>query len=429
MTTRRRLLQLAGLGVAAGGLGASGCGSSDGESSGGGKIRFTWWGNNVRHDITQQAIDLFQQQNSGIQVGVEPAAWTGYWDKLATTVASGDAPDAMQQVDPYVIEYAQRGALADLKQFSGVLDLSPYDEAVLSASTIDGKVYGAPGGLTAPSFWVNPQVLAQVGEKLPDDSTWSWEEYAVLCERIAKKSNGAVRGSNQLALDEQTFGVFVRQKGVRNYDGKKVALPKDVVVEWWEYCLRLQDSGAAIGVQQAVENQGKSIEESALVTGKVAFALGWATQVSQAQEAGKVSLQLAQIPGEAAATARGAFVKPSLHFSISARSKHGEASARLIDFLINSVDAGKILRTDRGVPANAEVLEAIRSDFSDGDKKAAEYVKRLGAQELTPLEVFPAGSSEAGPMMTRYTQAVLFKKQSPADAAEQFLSELQAAIQ
>lgn len=416
---------MSGLAVAGGALGLAGCGSSTaGDQS---ALRFTWWGNDVRNRLTQQALDLFQQQNPKIKITGVPGTWGGYWDKLATAVAGNNSPDVMQQADNYLVEYAGRGVLADLTKFKG-LDLSQFDPAVLASSTIDGKVYGVPTGVTALSCWVNQTVLEQVGEPMPDDATWTWESYAALCERITRNSGGKVFGSGQFGMDENLFTLFLRQHGMNLFNGKEIGFTREVVIEFWEYCLRLQASGAAMGIKQSVEAQGGSIEQSAIVTGKIAFSTGWASQITQAQAGGKANLKLLQIPGESTSKARGIFVKPSQHFAVAAKSKHQEAAVALVNFLVNTTQAGEILLTDRGIPGNAKVLAAVQPKFSDGDKKAADYISLLKKYQLTALAATPTGVSQLGTIINRCAQTALYKQQPVDKAADQFMAELKAAV-
>ncbi|WP_225636606.1 ABC transporter substrate-binding protein [Streptomyces solaniscabiei] len=426
MINRRAFLGLAGGALAASGLSLAGCGTGT-QTSPSGTIRFAWWGNDVRHGLTDKAVDLFLKDNPDIKVSTQPGDWGGYWDKLAVAVAGGDAPDLMQQCDPYIAEYAQRGALADLSKVKG-LDLTPFSKQAMSSSTIDGAVYGVPNGMSAPAFWVNPAALKEAGVELPDTDTWSWDDYARVCEEITKKSGGKIKGSAQLTFDEQSFTIFARQRGENLFTDKGIGFTKDTLVEWWEYILDLQSAKVALTVQESVEAVGRSIEESALVTGRVAFSFGWTNQLSQAQTAGKVELQLIQPPGETSSPQRGMYIKASQHYSIAAKSSNTEEAAKLLDFLVNDPAAGAILLTDRGIPANPKVLDSVRGTFQDGDTKAADYITKVENLAQSTLPIPPVGASAIVTAFPRFSQDVLFKRKSPTDAADAFIAEMKSSI-
>jgi multiple sugar transport system substrate-binding protein len=92
-------------------------------------LRFSWWGSDTRHKMTQKLIDAYEAKNPNIKIEGEYGDWSGYWDKLATQVASQDAPDIIQMDAQYLGEYAERGALLELKD----VDLSKFDQAAADA--------------------------------------------------------------------------------------------------------------------------------------------------------------------------------------------------------------------------------------------------------------------------------------------------------
>ena len=77
-------------------------------------LSFTWWGNDVRHEITEQLIAAFEAEHENITIEPQYTDWAGYWDKLATTVAAGDAPDIIQMDEKQLSTYAANGVLLDL---------------------------------------------------------------------------------------------------------------------------------------------------------------------------------------------------------------------------------------------------------------------------------------------------------------------------
>jgi multiple sugar transport system substrate-binding protein len=115
-----------------------------------------------------------------------------------------------------------------------------------------------------------------------------------------------------------------------------------------------------------------------------------------------------------------------MFWSISARSKHPAEAALFVNFLANTPEAGDVLLTDRGVPANTKVRAAITPKLTEADKAAAEY---LGALKVGPApRVTPNGASGIEAILKRHTEGVLFERQTPQQAAAAFIKELQAEI-
>jgi len=94
-------------------------------------IKFSWWGSDTRNELTQQVLDNVMVKQPRITVVSDFTDWTGYWDKLATTVAAGDAPDVITQEERYLLDDASRGVLADILDYSEIIDLSNIDDTIL----------------------------------------------------------------------------------------------------------------------------------------------------------------------------------------------------------------------------------------------------------------------------------------------------------
>src|SRR5690625_1251108 len=116
--TRRTLMATGGaaalggaLTACNGGLGGFGGGGDDGTTT----ILYGWWGSPEKDEALFAAIDAFNAANPDIVVEGESTPWEGYWDKLATMSAGGDAPDVIHMSERYILEYGERDALLDRK--------------------------------------------------------------------------------------------------------------------------------------------------------------------------------------------------------------------------------------------------------------------------------------------------------------------------
>jgi multiple sugar transport system substrate-binding protein len=69
-------------------------------------ISLYWWGAGARATATEKAVKLFEKEHPNVTVKLQSTDWGSYWDKLATTVAGGNAPDVMQFDQLYVASYA-----------------------------------------------------------------------------------------------------------------------------------------------------------------------------------------------------------------------------------------------------------------------------------------------------------------------------------
>ena len=107
--------------------------------------------------------------------------------------------------------------------------------------------------------------------------------------------------------------------------------------------------------------------------------------------------------------------KASMYWSVSARSEHPEASAKLVDFLLTDPAATKILTTERGIPAIPAVQQEVAPLLDPQAKVALEFSQAIAPELVPPPQVTPANASGFSSEFTATATDVLFGKTSPAD--------------
>jgi len=390
------------------------------------EIRFSWWGNAGRADLTNKAIAEFEAANPNIKVKPEYGDISGYFDKLATQMAANDAPDVITMGGAYPAEYANRGALLDLGKVQGSLDLSKIDQGALENGQVKGKQYGVSTGANALAIVVNPAVFTAAGVPMPDDSTWSWDDFARIARDITAKSPKGTYGTATV-LTHDSLDAFARQRGESLYtqDGQ-LGLGKQTVQDYFDYSLKLSESGAAPSASETVEKLNVSTEQTLMGMGKAGMMLTWSNSLTALSKASGADLKLLKLPGEKPTP--GIWLQSSQFYTISARSKHTDAAAKLVNFLVNNQAAAKIIQSDRGIPGNSEMRAAIQDLLTPQGKVEADYINQIGKMDFAPTYIGPTGSTAVSEITARINTDVLFKRLTPEKAAEQWLSESKAAI-
>jgi multiple sugar transport system substrate-binding protein len=408
--------------------GGDGGGGSEGLSEDPVTLRFTWWGSDLRHQRTQEVIKQFQSEHPNITVKGEFKEWAGYWDSLATTVAANDAPDIIQMDELYLATYAERGALLDLKTSGQYLKTADFDPKALATGALDGKQYGLPTGLTVYSIIVNTDLLDKYKIPLPDDSTWTWDDYKAVGAEVSKASGGKVKGTGSWGFDTGALNIWARQAGASLYgpDGK-VTIPPAVLTDFWTYLADLATSGVAPPPAETIEGVTAPLEEGAIPTGRAAFGTAWSSQLSSIAAVSKgAHLKLLKLPTKGQESAPSPYYKPSMFWSVSSRTKHPAEAALFLDYLANSDKAAGTLLVDRGVPANKQTRAVVSQKLTGADADSISYLDALKIGE-SPLPT-PKGASDIEAILKRHTEAVLFGRSTPAQAADAFIKELQAEI-
>lgn len=409
---------------------SSGSGSGSGDDS---SLRFTWWGNPERAETTQAVIDLFSEQNPEISISPEPGDISGYFDRLATSVAADDAPDVITMGGAYPAEYAARDVLLDLGTVSEHLDLSEVDELALTNGQVDGTQIGVTTGINAPGMVVNPELITAAGLELPDFETWTWEDYLEIATAVSENSPEGTVGSG-MVLDHDSIDLWARQHGEILYteDGQ-IGVAPETVEAFFEFSKELIDSGAAPSAEVLVELTDVGPEQTLMGQGQAAFMLTWSSSLTALSSAAGADLEIVKIPGESAES--GVWLQSSQFYTISARTgspsaRTGspEAAAKFVQFLVTDPEAGKLILTDRGVPSVESVRQAILDDLSPTAQREVEYISALGEMDLKPTWIGPAGSTAVEEITPRHQDSVLFGAATPAEAAEAWHAEATAAV-
>lgn len=426
LSVRKTMAFVLAMGLAGLATGCAGGGSNNQPEDGPVEIRFSWWGNASRAELTNKAIAEFEAANPNIKVKPEYGDINGYFDKLATQVAANDAPDVITMGGAYPAEYANRGALLDLSKVSGSLDLSKLDQGAVENGQVKGTQYGVSTGANALAIVVNPAVFQAAGVEMPDDNTWSWDDFAKIAKEVTEKSPKGTYGTATV-LTHDSLDAFARQRGQSLYtqDGQ-LGLEKDTVQAYFDYSLKLSESGAAPSASETVEKLNVSTEQTLMGMGKAGMMLTWSNSLSALSKASGAELKLLKLPGETPTP--GIWLQSSQFYTISARSKHTDAAAKLVNFLVNNEAAGKIIQSDRGVPGNSAIRSAIQDQLTPQGKVEAAYIDQIGKMEFAPTYIGPTGSTAVSEITARINTEVLFKRLSPEKGAEQWLAESKAAI-
>ena len=416
-------------------LAASACGGDSGgpggSSDAGGKVtlRFTWWGSDTRTKLTQQVIDAYQKDHPNVTIKGEFGEWSGYWDKLATTVAANDAPDIIQMDEKYLREYADRGALLDLKKAQG-LDTGKFEPDTLGAGEFDGGLYGLNAGINSFAVVVNPAAFKTAGVAIPDDTTWTWDDFSRIAAEITTKTGGKITGTGALGTNEAGLNLWARQNGESLWtkDGK-LGVSLEKTTDFFKYVLKLRDAKAIPSAEAISQDMNASLDQSAFATGKLAMSFIWSNQLVAFSKATGQQLKLLRIPSaDGKAADNGSYYKGSMFWSISSRSKHQKEAAEFVNYLANNTAAGDVLLAERGVPPNTEVRASVTPKLQPADAASAKFIQDIGKDLGDPSPAPPVGGGQVEKIIQRYTTEVLFGRQAPDAAAKAFLDEVNGEL-
>lgn len=423
-------------------LSGCGAGGNDGEaeaklSEGDVTITLNWWGSDGRVKLTEAAVDRFEKANPNIHVQTIYSDWGGYWDKLSTSIAGGDAPDVMQMDESYFSSYASQGAFYDMSKVSDYLDLSNLNEANKKAGQIDGTQYAAEVSVTLIGVIANMDILDELGIELPDTSKWTWEEFEDLCKQVVEKSGGKYTGT-QPTFGGYDYQLWQRQHGKRTmFEGNKVSVDKELLKEYMQKAYDwTHGSNPIAGSTDKWSEQfsavNSNIQDTDMAKGTQAFSFGSGALTSQLAQYSKAlnteNVKLLPMPVTEGGTSDYYYMKVGMYWAISSKTEHPAEAAKLIDFLINDEETGKEFGTDRGIPANNKIRAELSSNASALDKQLYDYVDQMAEISGDTPDPTPAGGGGSANLLLRKLQDVVFERSTVDKAADEFIAELQSEI-
>jgi multiple sugar transport system substrate-binding protein len=410
------------MGLTACGGGSSGGGSSDGSAN----LTFAWWSNPVRTKNTNDAIAAYVKANPKVKISPQPGEFASYWDKLATQTAGNKAPDVIQMDMAYIAEYGKRGALLDLAKYGA--DTSKFVEGSVDSGKIDGKLVGINAGINTPTLLANPKIFEKAKMDLPDDKTFTWDSLRDLSAELTAKAGGGIVGMSPF-VNEVFFNAYLRQHGKQLFNENGLGFEAADVVPWFDLMLSYLNAKAFPSPSQITEEANKTLDQSALATGKAAMQMQWSNQVEAMNKAAGGGIQVMRYPSMTGkATDRKAWYKASMLWSASSRTKSPEEVVKLINWWVNSPECANINLAERGVPANTEILAAIKPKLSADQAAVAKFIEDI-KPELSDTPIAPPpGGGKINDTLQRYQTDVLFGRSSSADAAQKFVDEAKSNL-
>ena len=433
--TRRALLggvaataAVATVGCANGTPGTTGSPAGSSAASAGGAqvtINYGFWGTPKKAELIQKAIAAFEAKNPNIKVRAEASPWAGYWEAMATKTAGGGAPEVIHMSERYVREYGERGALADIEKLDG-LNLADLDKDLLNLGRAgDAGLFAVAAGLNTHAVAINEALFDQHGVALPDDKTWTWNDFYAASKALADK--GVIGASYGVSIEN--LRVWLRQKDQDIYaaDGKGVGYQPDALNSYLDHLEMLKANGGETPDQMA-EAQGLPLEAQPFSTGKMGISWVYSNQIGEFAKAPDSRLSLRLIPShDGDAKRNGMFYKGSEFYSISAQAKDEKlaAAAKFVDFMVNDEAAIDAVRLAMGVPPNKKLVDSLRPSMSEMDKHVADFIGDLG-QYLTIASPGPSpkGAGNVESIVSGQATELLAGRQDKGKTAENITSSI-----
>ena len=366
-------------------------GSGSGKDSEGGSsdsLTMAWWGNQVRNERTQQALDAYKEE-SGITVSGQFYQWGDYWSKMATSAAGKKMPDVIQMDMSYIQQYVDKGQLLDLTPYieDGTLDTSNISEDIVNMGKVGDGIYGFAAGTSASCMFYNKTLLDELGITINDNMTL--DEFIDISKQVYEETG--------YRSNLYHYGLYMDMYARANDIQASDKLGGDSADDYLPYFETLET-----GIKE-----------------------GWQISPSQAADTDSA---LTTIP--TTDPQKSNYVKPAMYFSVSADTANPEEAVKLLNYLTNSETAYDILLAERGVPASTAISEAIMDKLSPAEQENANFVNNVIAPNSSPMPPFPVeGSTEAQDLLRKLEEKVKYGEYTAQQAADEYFTEANKMLQ
>jgi multiple sugar transport system substrate-binding protein len=386
------------------------------------RFRIFWWGSKERADRTMKAAALYQQRNPHIKIDGESLSFTDYWPRLATQVAGRNAPDLIQMDYRYLAEYARRGVLLPLDEYVGKdLQIGDFGQASLDSCKVDGKLYAINLGNNSHALIYNKAAFQKAGVDEPVIGT-SWDKFAAICAEVTKAHDGSYFGTVDAGADEAAFENWLRQRSKALYteDGK-LGFGEADVGDWLSLWVKMREVKACPPADiQALDKSGP--DTSLLTQGRAGCAFNHSNQFVGFQAINKNTLGIATYP-QGAGPNPGQYLKPSMMWSVYARSKVAPEAVKFANFTVKDPEGARILGVERGVPPSPATRQVVSDQLDEMSRKVVDFIAEV-SQRVGPIPPAPPqGAGEIQVLLRRVNEQVGFGRANASAAAKQYIAE------
>jgi hypothetical protein len=245
---------------------------------------------------------------------------------------------------------------------------------------------------------------------------------------LTKALNNGVYGTADNSGSIKTFEVWIRgrNKDLYTRDGN-LSFDQDDAGEWYNYwsTLRKNVGCPPMTVQLNLDLTGGPADSS-VIEGNTVYGPLWSNQFEAFQTATTNQLGLTNFPNGAA---RGIYLKTSQMLSISSATRYPTVAAELISFLINDVNAVKVLGFERGIPGSAKGLATLQARLTPKQKVILNYMDQVKNTYTRPKEVLdPPGAGKVQDLLLRFSQEIGLGHLSVSDGAKEFYAQAKKAV-
>lgn len=328
-------------------------------------LTFMWWGSAVRGERTQAVFDLYHSNNPGVTFESTSVEWPDYWNQLEEKSKSDSLSDIVQVDYTFLERSVSSGMLVELTPYlaDGTLDLSGVDPGLISAGSVNGRIYAVCGGVNVPALMYNKTLTDELGIEIKDNMTL--EEFYAVAREIYEKSG--VKTDAPYGMSYNYLPYTLRAQDITKlFNSNSLNVESaSVFQEYFDIFEIGRNEGWIIGNDVHADLIDNSVEQSPLVYYTAPETQSWcgffwSNQLTAMTNAAPEGMTIGITTWPSSQPAKSDFLKPAIFFAVTTDAGENEAAAvRVVNYLLNSRPANELMLGERGVPASSVIADVI----------------------------------------------------------------------
>ena len=380
-----------------------------------------WWGGDARAQLTHQVFELYTKKHPNVTFKETWQANSGYIDKLNTNLAANSAADIFQLDDNMLGGVAARNQTLDLTNYilAKRIDTSKLGASLVDYGKVNGKQAAVPLAENTPGMVYNKTAVQKYGVEEPQIG-WTWEKLISWATDLSAKSNYTVFGTMDPSADYKAFWVWLRQQDKDFCDGSKLGFTEQDLTKWFDLWKGARAAKATPPADVIHVANAGDVTKQLVVTGQAATSFMWSNQMPELAKNTQDKLGVVSYPGDP----KGQWARAALYFAGYANTTHPGLVVDVMNFFVNDPDAGKILGTERGLPANTDIRTSVSAALTDANMKATVEFENTITPKFGPApNVPPNGAAAVRTLLTQEAEKVQFGQLDSAAAAKEFVEQ------
>lgn len=324
-------------------------------------FRFSWWGNDARHEATLAVINKYMELHPNVHIEPEYRGKSER-EKVATDLAGGQLADLVQLDYNWVKDFSRNGEFfVDLNSMKDIIDMSGFDMSLAKEyGEVNGKLFGLPTGINARANLINVDMAKKYDLPTDISTKWTWDEYLEKGKTVHQKDPD----NYFLNADSVTVNSYILRPYLVQLTGKQPGqddytpgFTTDELAQALKYIGQLYAQGVVLPASEANVFLYNPWTNPKWVSGNF---------VSELTISSTMPAEMADMPGTAGAFIiprldgakdSGITVMPSQLLGISSTCKNPKVVADFMNYFFNNDDAGLTLKDCRSIPPVSHIRD------------------------------------------------------------------------